>query len=119
MKCIREYKICQIVFSFLSESLGSVTTKPKRRAYLLKRKALTTGFFDNKGKDEKEKGKYKANAYYLCRRLQRYIFIRLRNDQRSGLNDDVIHITSRIRLKVFLRTNDHLTSMQFIYKIIS
>ncbi|KAG5347403.1 RHG06 protein, partial [Acromyrmex charruanus] len=40
------------------ESLGtgSVTTnKPKRRAYLLKRKALTTGFFDNKGKDEKEK----------------------------------------------------------------
>ncbi|XP_011870512.1 PREDICTED: uncharacterized protein LOC105563497 [Vollenhovia emeryi] len=40
-----------------SESLGtgSVTTKPKRRAYLLKRKALTTGFFDNKGKDEKEK----------------------------------------------------------------
>ncbi|XP_012534160.1 uncharacterized protein LOC105835425 isoform X2 [Monomorium pharaonis] len=38
-----------------SESPGSVTTKPKRRAYLLKRKALTTGFFDNKGKDEKEK----------------------------------------------------------------
>ncbi|XP_071651422.1 uncharacterized protein Rhogap102a [Temnothorax longispinosus] len=40
-----------------SESLsaGSVTTKPKRRAYLIKRKALTTGFFDNKGKDEKEK----------------------------------------------------------------
>ncbi|XP_066593219.1 uncharacterized protein RhoGAP102A [Prorops nasuta] len=40
-----------------SESLGgvSVTAKPKRRAYLLKRKALTTGFFDNKGKDEKDK----------------------------------------------------------------
>ncbi|XP_032675641.1 uncharacterized protein LOC116846208 [Odontomachus brunneus] len=40
-----------------SESVGSgsATTKPKRRAYLLKRKALTTGFFDNKGKDEKEK----------------------------------------------------------------
>ncbi|XP_072751090.1 uncharacterized protein Rhogap102a [Anoplolepis gracilipes] len=40
-----------------SETLGSgsATTKPKRRAYLLKRKALTTGFFDNKGKDEKEK----------------------------------------------------------------
>ncbi|XP_050464805.1 uncharacterized protein LOC126858485 [Cataglyphis hispanica] len=36
-------------------SSGSATTKPKRRAYLLKRKALTTGFFDNKGKDEKEK----------------------------------------------------------------
>ncbi|XP_046429021.1 uncharacterized protein LOC124306369 [Neodiprion virginianus] len=34
---------------------GSVTTKPKRRAYLLKRKALTTGFFDNKGKDDKDK----------------------------------------------------------------
>ncbi|CAL7936435.1 unnamed protein product [Xylocopa violacea] len=40
-----------------SESLGSscVVTKPKRRAPLLKRKALTTGFFDNKGKDDKEK----------------------------------------------------------------
>ncbi|XP_050583169.1 uncharacterized protein LOC126918807 [Bombus affinis] len=40
-----------------SESLGSsaVATKPKRRAPLLKRKALTTGFFDNKGKDDKEK----------------------------------------------------------------
>jgi len=47
---------------FLAESLssGSVTTKPKRRPYLLKRKALTTGFFDNKGKDEKEKGEHKA-----------------------------------------------------------
>ncbi|XP_076641285.1 rho GTPase activating protein at 102A [Halictus rubicundus] len=40
-----------------SESLSgtSITTKPKRRAPLLKRKALTTGFFDNKGKDDKEK----------------------------------------------------------------
>jgi len=58
--------ICRIILSsdFLSESLGSgaVTTKPKRRAYLLKRKALTTGFFDNKAKDEKEKGEYKAHS---------------------------------------------------------
>ncbi|XP_011503034.1 PREDICTED: uncharacterized protein LOC105366327 [Ceratosolen solmsi marchali] len=40
-----------------SESLSSnsVSAKPKRRAYLLKRKALTTGFFDSKGKDDKEK----------------------------------------------------------------
>ncbi|XP_044578820.1 uncharacterized protein LOC123261303 [Cotesia glomerata] len=40
-----------------SESLGSasVTNKPKRRAYLLKRKALTTGFFENKTKDDKDK----------------------------------------------------------------
>ncbi|KAJ8678978.1 hypothetical protein QAD02_014765, partial [Eretmocerus hayati] len=40
-----------------SESLtsGSVTAKPKRRAYLLKRKALTTGFFDSKSKDDKDK----------------------------------------------------------------
>ncbi|XP_078049076.1 rho GTPase activating protein at 102A [Augochlora pura] len=40
-----------------SESLSgtSITAKPKRRAPLLKRKALTTGFFDNKGKDDKEK----------------------------------------------------------------
>ncbi|XP_012282265.1 uncharacterized protein LOC105700706 isoform X2 [Orussus abietinus] len=34
---------------------GATATKPKRRAYLLKRKALTTGFFDNKTKDEKDK----------------------------------------------------------------
>lgn len=34
-----------------------MSNKPKRRAYLLKRKALTTGFFDNKAKDDKEKGK--------------------------------------------------------------
>ncbi|XP_057319246.1 uncharacterized protein LOC130663795 [Microplitis mediator] len=40
-----------------SESLGSasVTNKPKRRAYLLKRKALTTGFFENKTKEDKDK----------------------------------------------------------------
>jgi hypothetical protein len=61
--------IYRIILSsdLLSESLGSgsVTTKPKRRAYLLKRKALTTGFFDNKAKDEKEKGKYKIDAAIL------------------------------------------------------
>ncbi|XP_034171961.2 rho GTPase activating protein at 102A [Osmia lignaria lignaria] len=34
---------------------SAVVAKPKRRAPLLKRKALTTGFFDNKGKDDKEK----------------------------------------------------------------
>ncbi|XP_063991807.1 uncharacterized protein Rhogap102a [Diachasmimorpha longicaudata] len=40
-----------------NESLGtgSISNKPKRRAYLLKRKALTTGFFDNKSKDDKDK----------------------------------------------------------------
>ncbi|KAK0175806.1 hypothetical protein PV328_000009 [Microctonus aethiopoides] len=40
-----------------TESLasGSMSNKPKRRAYLLKRKALTTGFFDNKAKEDKEK----------------------------------------------------------------
>uniref|UniRef100_A0A1B6E243 Rho-GAP domain-containing protein n=1 Tax=Clastoptera arizonana TaxID=38151 RepID=A0A1B6E243_9HEMI len=30
--------------------------KPKRRAYLIKRKALTTSIFDTKGKDDKDKG---------------------------------------------------------------
>ncbi|CAH1388887.1 unnamed protein product, partial [Nezara viridula] len=30
--------------------------KPKRKAYLLKRKAITTGFFDTNRKDEKDKG---------------------------------------------------------------
>lgn len=53
----------------LPESVGSgsATTKPKRRAYLLKRKALTTGFFDNKGKDEKEKGEHKARYRLIVR----------------------------------------------------
>ncbi|XP_047523372.1 uncharacterized protein LOC125061813 isoform X1 [Pieris napi] len=38
------------------DNASAVTTKPKRRAYLLKRKALTTGFFDQSRKDaDKEK----------------------------------------------------------------
>ncbi|CAK1542762.1 unnamed protein product [Leptosia nina] len=38
------------------DNTSAVTTKPKRRAYLLKRKALTTGFFDQSRKDtDKEK----------------------------------------------------------------
>ncbi|CAG2055829.1 unnamed protein product [Timema podura] len=42
-----------------SDAVGNSTAhKPKRRAYLLKRKALTTGFFDTaRGKDgDKDKG---------------------------------------------------------------
>ncbi|GBP48032.1 hypothetical protein EVAR_83735_1 [Eumeta japonica] len=36
------------------ENSSAVSSKPKRRTYLLKRKALTTGFFDQtRGKDEK------------------------------------------------------------------
>ncbi|KAJ9590747.1 hypothetical protein L9F63_016263, partial [Diploptera punctata] len=39
-----------------SESVVSMSHKTKRRPYLLKRKALTTGFFDaNRGKDDKDK----------------------------------------------------------------
>ncbi|XP_015120058.1 uncharacterized protein LOC107043204 [Diachasma alloeum] len=34
---------------------GSISNKPKRRTYLLKRKALTTGLFDNKSKEDKDK----------------------------------------------------------------
>ncbi|XP_059050203.1 uncharacterized protein LOC131845183 [Achroia grisella] len=38
------------------ENAVAASTKPKRRAYLLKRKALTTGFFDqSRTKDEKDK----------------------------------------------------------------
>ncbi|KAJ4440588.1 hypothetical protein ANN_08734, partial [Periplaneta americana] len=38
------------------ETVVSVSHKPKRRPYLLKRKALTTGFFDtSRGKDDKDK----------------------------------------------------------------
>jgi hypothetical protein len=36
--------------------------KPKRRPYLLKRKALTTSFFDTGRKDDKEKGEPKLNS---------------------------------------------------------
>jgi len=39
-----------------SESSASApVTKPKRKAYLLKRKAITTGFFDTSRKEEKDK----------------------------------------------------------------
>lgn len=56
-----------IFFDFLSESLASglVTTKPKKRAYLLKRKALTTSFFDNKEKGE-QKTQYPSIARLHC-----------------------------------------------------
>ncbi|KAM3958350.1 LOW QUALITY PROTEIN: rho GTPase activating protein at 102A [Aphomia sociella] len=38
------------------ENVVATSTKPKRRAYLLKRKALTTGFFDqSRTKDDKDK----------------------------------------------------------------
>ncbi|KAG8311069.1 Rho GTPase-activating protein 6 [Homalodisca vitripennis] len=48
-----------------STAAGSVQ-KPKRRAYLLKRKAITTGFFDSKaGKDDKEK-----TVCMYCRKTQ-------------------------------------------------
>lgn len=40
----------------IPEENAVVATKPKRRAYLLKRKALTTGFFDQtRAKDDKDK----------------------------------------------------------------
>lgn len=47
-----------MTFFVITENAAAVATKPKRRAYLLKRKALTTGFFDQRsGKDaDKDKG---------------------------------------------------------------
>lgn len=71
---------------FLSETLGSgsVTTKPKRRAYLLKRKALTTGFFDNKGKDEKEKGEHKTQYRLIASSpgyIRRHTFATMGNNR--------------------------------------
>lgn len=49
-----------------SETSSAIPNKPKRRAYLLKRKALTTGFFDaaNKKDGEKDKGK-EAEAHFI------------------------------------------------------
>nr|CAD7439069.1 unnamed protein product [Timema bartmani] len=51
-----------------SDAVGNSTAhKPKRRAYLLKRKALTTGFFDTaRGKDgDKDKGNRHSISRYL------------------------------------------------------
>nr|CAD7258491.1 unnamed protein product [Timema shepardi]CAD7568141.1 unnamed protein product [Timema californicum] len=51
-----------------SDAVGNSTAhKPKRRAYLLKRKALTTGFFDTaRGKDgDKEKGNRHRQTLYI------------------------------------------------------
>lgn len=116
---------------FLSESLGtgSVTTKPKRRAYLLKRKALTTGFFDNKGKDEKEKGNYKVPISVICTVGYNAASLSYWNDQRLKINGDVIHIVGCIclfQLKISSRMNklqipqiSFDTFVQFIYKLIS
>ncbi|RZF47061.1 hypothetical protein LSTR_LSTR011798 [Laodelphax striatellus] len=39
-----------------SEAVSSTVQKPKRRAHLLKRKAITTGFFDTNRKDQEKKG---------------------------------------------------------------
>jgi hypothetical protein len=55
-------------YSFLlfTETVVSVSHKPKRRPYLLKRKALTTGIFDTtRGKDDKDKGWYLWLVLYL------------------------------------------------------
>ncbi|KAL1115950.1 hypothetical protein AAG570_005445 [Ranatra chinensis] len=49
-----------------SESCGAaVVQKPKRRAYLLKRKAITTSVFDTSRKDDKDKGTLEYFAIYL------------------------------------------------------
>lgn len=50
-------KMCIIV----TENVGSAVSKPKRRPYLLKRKALTTSIFDTSRK-EADKG----NLSYYC-----------------------------------------------------
>jgi hypothetical protein len=46
---------------YVLEETVAAAPKPKRRAYLLKRKALTTGFFDSGRKEDKDKG----TCYYL------------------------------------------------------
>ncbi|CAK1589340.1 unnamed protein product [Parnassius mnemosyne] len=43
---------------------AAVTTKPKRRAYLLKRKALTTGFFDQSRAKDGEKDKDSTGSVF-------------------------------------------------------
>lgn len=47
----------RLFFSFSSEATSQTSQKPhKRRVLLLKRKAVTTGIFDSKGKDDVSKG---------------------------------------------------------------
>lgn len=43
--------------NLISDTVAHTAQKSKRRAYLLKRKAKTTGFFDTGRKDDKDKGK--------------------------------------------------------------
>ncbi|CAH2055946.1 unnamed protein product, partial [Iphiclides podalirius] len=45
-------------------SAATVATKPKRRAYLLKRKALTTGFFDQSRTKDGDKDKEPAGSVF-------------------------------------------------------
>lgn len=54
-----------LYFVLVSEIVASAPQKPKRKAYLLKRKALTTSFFDANRKDgDKDKG-----LLYVCMNL--------------------------------------------------
>lgn len=50
------------MFSYFSENISAATTKPKKRPYLLKRRALTTSIFDTNRKDGEKDGK---GEYYL------------------------------------------------------
>ncbi|XP_047538743.1 uncharacterized protein LOC125072251 isoform X1 [Vanessa atalanta] len=46
------------------DNAAAVATKPKRRAYLLKRKALTTGFFDQSRTKDADKEKESAGSVF-------------------------------------------------------
>lgn len=56
------------------ETTGQAVQKSKRRAYLIKRKAKTTGFFDTGRKDDKDKGKLMNLFFYIFRLHFTYIY---------------------------------------------
>lgn len=48
-----------------AEKVGGVQQKPKRRPYLLKKKALSTGFFESGSKREEAKGETETVLYTI------------------------------------------------------
>lgn len=54
----------------VAENVAAVPSKPKRRPYLLKRKALTTSIFDTNRKDS-DKGNVRFAFIFSCRIISR------------------------------------------------
>lgn len=62
-----------MVMKLISDTVAHTAQKSKRRAYLLKRKAKTTGFFDTGRKDDKDKGKYIVYQHVIILQKKRIV----------------------------------------------